>query len=55
MKHPILKCRRSIIAIFAIGCLTYLGLKNGTDVSVAIAGIVAAVAGSNAYQGKGKE
>ena len=51
----ILNCRRSILSIIAIGCLTYLGLKNGTDVSVAIAGIVAAVASSNAYQARGKE
>jgi len=51
----IFNCRRSIISIIAIACLTYLGVVNGTDVSVAIAGIVAAVASSNAYQARGRE
>jgi len=50
----IFKCRRSSLAIIGMACLTWIGLKNGTDVSLAIAGIVAGVAASNAYQGKGK-
>jgi hypothetical protein len=50
----IFKCRRSSLALIGMACLTWIGLKNGTDVSLAIAGIVAGVAASNAYQGKGK-
>jgi len=46
----ILKCRRSVIALFSITCLTYLGIRNGTDVSLAITGIVTAVAGANSWQ-----
>ena len=49
----IMQCRRTSLAFFAIVCLTALGAYVGTDVSgiaVAISGIVAAVAGSNAYE-----
>ncbi len=49
----IFRCRRSSLALLGMACLTWLGLKNGTDVSLAIAGIVAGVAASNAYQKKG--
>lgn len=52
----IFSCRRSIIAVFGISCLTLLGMYHGVDVSgiaIAIAGIVASVAGANAYQAKG--
>ena len=52
--YKIWKCRRSLIALFAICCLTFIGATKGTDVSMAIAGIVAAVAGSNAYEGAKK-
>jgi hypothetical protein len=44
-------CRRSLISLFAISCLTYLGVSHGIDVSFAIAGIVAAICGANSYQG----
>lgn len=56
--RKILTCRRSVIAIFGIGCLTWLGLAKGIDISgiaMAISTIVASVAAANAYQGKGKE
>lgn len=46
-------CRRTSLGFFAISCLTGLGLYLGQDISgiaVAIAGIVASVAGSNAYE-----
>ncbi len=43
-------CRRSLIALFSIACLTLLGYSRGIDVSIAIAGIVASVAGANSYQ-----
>lgn len=49
----ILKCRRSIIAIFGITVLTFLGYEKGLDVSMAISGIVLAVAGSNAFEKRG--
>ena len=51
-------CRRSIISIIAIGCLTGIAVKIGTDIgaiALAISGIVGSVAASNAYQGKKEE
>lgn len=46
-------CRRSSLALIGMGLLTYLGIHNNLDVSLAIAGIVASIAGANAYQNKG--
>jgi len=46
-------CRRSKIAILAIICLTALGAYTLVDIggiAIAIAGVVASVAGSNAYE-----
>ena len=50
----IFKCRRSSIALIGICVLTFLGHTKGLDVSMAISGIVLAVAGSNAYEKKSK-
>jgi hypothetical protein len=55
--RKILTCRRSTIAIMAIVCLTSLGLYHGQDISgiaLAISGIVASVAGSNAWEKRGR-
>lgn len=49
----IFNCRRSIIALVAICCLTGMGVYIGTDIgaiSLAISGIVGAVSGSNAWE-----
>jgi hypothetical protein len=57
MMIKIWNCRRSSLAIIAIGCLTFLGAYVGEDVSgiaVAISGVVASVAAANSYQ-KAKE
>lgn len=44
-------CRRTFLAVLGIGCLTFLGYKmNSTDVALAIASIVTAIAGSNALE-----
>lgn len=43
-------CRRTFIGLVAVICLTALGFHNALDVSMAIAGVVASIAGSNAYQ-----
>ena len=48
-----MSCRRSSLALFAIVCLTGIGVHIGEDISgiaVAISGIVASVAGANAYE-----
>jgi hypothetical protein len=50
----ILRCRRSILALVGIACLTALGLAKGADVAMSIAAICGAVAGANAFEGKGK-
>lgn len=46
----VLKCRRSFVALIAIGCLTTLGLVNKLDVATAICGIVASIAAANASE-----
>jgi hypothetical protein len=43
-------CRRSSLALIGMACLTYLGINNNLDVSLAIAGLVASVAGANAFE-----
>ena len=46
-------CRRSMLAVIAMACLTAMGLYIGTDIAgiaLAISGIVGAVAGSNAWE-----
>lgn len=48
-----LSCRRTFLGVAAIACLTFLGYTKGTDVSMAIAGVVASVAAANSYQKKG--
>jgi len=53
----IIQCRRSSLALIAIGCLTFLGAYVGNDISgiaVAISGLVASVAASNAWQKRGE-
>lgn len=41
--------RRTFISALGIVCLTSLGMVQGIDVSIAIAGICTAVAGANAW------
>lgn len=48
----IYKCRRSIVALVAIGCLTALGLIKGMDVATSIAAVSAALGAANAYSGR---
>jgi hypothetical protein len=50
----LLSCRRSIVSVFAIACLTTLGLYHGVDISgiaLAIAGIAGSLSGANAWEG----
>jgi len=52
----ILHCRRTVIALFSIACLTAIALFIKTDISgiaVAIAGIASANSAANAWQNKG--
>lgn len=51
----ILDCRRTFVSVLAIVCLTALGIHKGIDTSMAIAGIAAALSGSNAWEGRGKK
>jgi len=46
----ILQCRRSSLALIGMVLLTVIALKNDVDVSLALAGIVTAVAAANSYQ-----
>lgn len=46
----LLEYRHSLISVFAIACLTYLGVSRGIDVSIAIAGVVAALSGTSSYE-----
>jgi len=47
----IFTCRRTVLSIFAICCLTLLGYTKGADVAATIGTIVLAVSASNATQG----
>ena len=54
--RKIVNCRRTIVAVLGIVSLTMLGMYHGVDISgiaLGIAGIVASIAGANAYQAKG--
>ena len=47
----LLDCRRSKIAIFAILCITALGIYNkDASVAVSIAAVAVGIAGANAYE-----
>ena len=49
----IIHCRRSIISLFAISCLTFLGAYCKTDIAgiaFGIAGIAGSLSGANAYE-----
>ncbi len=51
----ILSCRRSIVSVFSIACLTFLGAYIGTDIAgiaLAIAGIAGSLSGANAWEGR---
>jgi hypothetical protein len=53
----LLTCRRSMVSVFAIMCLTALGLYHGVDISgiaIAIAGIAGSLSGANAWENKDK-
>lgn len=50
----VLLCRRTLIAIGAIGCLTALGLKKDHDVSQAIAAVAIGLAAANSYERSSK-
>lgn len=49
-KH--LYCRRTFIALVAMGVLTFLGYR-GAEVAEAIAAVAIGLAASNAYQARG--
>jgi hypothetical protein len=46
--------RRTVTAWLGLISLTWLGLANNIDVSVAIAGVVASIAAANSYEKRGK-
>ena len=46
----LLQCRRTFLAFSGIICLTFIGYTKNIDVSMAIMGIVTAVAAANATQ-----
>jgi len=48
----ILKCRRTVIGLYAITALTFLGYHKGAEVAAAISAIAMGVAAANAFQGK---
>lgn len=55
--NKLFSCRRMAVALFAILCLTVLGIKREHDVSSAVAAVAIGLAASNAADGirkKGK-
>lgn len=50
-------CRRTVVSVIAIVCLTILGLYHGVDISgiaIAIAGVAGSLSGANAWESKGQ-
>jgi hypothetical protein len=50
-----LSCRRTVIAVISIGCLTYLGIRGAAGVAESIAAVAIGLAASNAYQFRGSK
>lgn len=51
----LLNCRRTVMSIFAILCLTLLGLVHGVDIggiAIAIAGVAGSLSGANAWESR---
>ncbi len=48
----VFKCRRTVIALYAITCLTFLAYTKTTEAAAAISAIAMGVAAANAFQGK---
>jgi hypothetical protein len=48
--EKLVKCRRTVVAIFGIMALTLLGMKAGLDVSAAIAAIAMTISSANAAE-----
>lgn len=48
--RKILDCRRTFIALTAIGALTFLGYTQNMDVAASLAAVAIGLAGSNAYE-----
>lgn len=46
----LLACRRTLVAIYAITCLTILGYFKAADVAASIATVALAIAAANASQ-----
>lgn len=52
--RTILLCRRTLIAIGSITCLTVIGLKRDKDVAEAIAAVSIGLAAANSYERSSK-
>lgn len=52
--RKIFSCRRSSMALIAIGCLTLIALFKGHDTSMAISAVAVGLAGANAYEKRAK-
>jgi hypothetical protein len=53
----IFECRRSSLGLIGIICLTAMGIHTNQDISgisVAIAGIIASIAGANSWENRSK-
>lgn len=51
----IYRCRRTIVSLVAIGCLTAMAIVHAMDVSTAIAMVAGALSGANAAEAAYKE
>lgn len=48
--HKFMNSRRTVLALFAMGCCLAIAIRNHVDTSNAIAFIVTSIAGANAAQ-----
>jgi hypothetical protein len=50
MIRYIFTCRRTVVALFSITCLTWIALEKGVDTSTAISAVAIGLAGANAFE-----
>lgn len=50
MFRYIFTCRRTVVALTSIACLTWIAISKGIDTSSAIAAVAIGLAGANAFE-----
>lgn len=51
----IFTCRRTVVALFSVVCLTFLGYTKAVDVAASIAAIAMGLSAANSFEGSKKK